>query len=158
MVDELDHLPRGAEVAREVARRGAERRARAQERGDVGAAEPVDRLLGVADDEQAPRIDLDLVPAPVARVRVARREQRGEVALDGIGVLELVEQQVRVAGAEPAPNVPAVTRIAEQRAREHEQVVELELAAPAALVGFAERELRDLPRQAPDRGLGDGVA
>ncbi len=84
-----------------------------QERGDVGAAEAVDRLLGVADHEQTPRIDLDLVPAAVARVRVARREQRGEVALDGIRVLELVEQQMRVAGAEPAPNVPTVTRIAE---------------------------------------------
>ena len=124
-----------------------------EERGDVGAAEAVDRLLRVADDEQAPGIDRRARPtAGRAASRIARREQRGEVALDRVGVLELVEQQARVARAEAAPDVPAVLGVAQHRAREHEEVVELELARCApALVGLAQRELRDLPGQPAHR-------
>ena len=77
--------------------------------------------------------------------------------MDGIGVLELVEQKVCVARAESAPNVPAVARVSQHRAREHEQVVEFELTAAAAGVGLAQRELSDLPRQSPDGGFRDGL-
>ncbi len=154
MVDELDDGLDGAEVVREVARRRAERRARAQERGDVGAAEPVDGLLRIADHEQAAGIGDELVPLLLARVRVARREQGREVALDRVGVLELVEEEVGVALAQAPADLPSVLGVAQHRAREHEEVVELEPATPATLVGFAQRELRDLPRQATNRRLG----
>ena len=37
-------------------------RSRGEKRRDVGPPEAVDRLLGVADEEQPARLDLDLVP------------------------------------------------------------------------------------------------
>ena len=71
VVDEVDHRPGGAEVAGEPAGRRAERRPGPEERGDVGAAEAVDRLLRVTDHEQPAGVDRELVPA-VARGRRAR--------------------------------------------------------------------------------------
>ena len=69
VVHELDDRRDRAEVAGEVLRCGAERLPGAEERGDVGAPEPVDRLLGVADDEETPGLDGDLVPRPASRHR-----------------------------------------------------------------------------------------
>ena len=43
---------------------GREAVARGEEHGDVGAAEPVDRLLGVADEEQSPGFDGYVGPSP----------------------------------------------------------------------------------------------
>ena len=148
VVDDVDHRTRGAEVAGEPAGRRAERRAGPEERGDVGAAEAVDRLLRVADHEQPAGVDRELVPPVGAGVGLARREQRGEVALDRVGVLELVEQQAGVPGAQPPAHVPPVVGVAQHRAGEHEEVVELELARAAAGRGLAQGELRQLPRQA----------
>ena len=122
-----------------------------EERGDVGAPEAVDRLLGVADDEEAPGLDGDLVPRPRRGIGVGRREERGEIALDGVGVLELVEQEVRVALAQVAAHLPAVLGIAQHLACEHEEVVELEPTRALALAGLVERELRDRPRRAGAR-------
>ena len=116
VVHEVDHRARRPEVAGELVQRRAERTTGAEERSDVGAPEAVDRLLGVADDEEPPGIGGDLVPRSVARVGIAGREQRGEVALDRVGVLELVEEQARVALAEAAADVDAVLGVAEQRA------------------------------------------
>ena len=101
-----------------VSRCGVAPNARAgpQEGGDVGAPESVDRLLGVADDEQAPGVDRRARPtAACARVGIARREQRREVALDRIGVLELVEEEPGVARAQPAADVPAVLGVTQHR-------------------------------------------
>ena len=54
---------------------------------DVGAAERVDRLLRVADEDER---------------RVARRNARRRIVpLDGVGVLELVDEHDVVARAQP---------------------------------------------------------
>jgi hypothetical protein len=61
-------------------------------RRDVGAAEAVDRLLRVADNEQAALWNLDV--APVLRVGFGTAcDPDGELDLDRVGVLELVEQE-----------------------------------------------------------------
>src|SRR5689334_12770029 len=106
---------------------------RLQERRDVGAAEPVDRLLRVADEEQAPRFRVDLVPRSFAGARIARAEQRGELDLNRIGVLELVDEDALVAVTQPRPGARTMARVAQQGAREYEQVVELELAGRPSL-------------------------
>ena len=53
VVGEVDHGLRRAEVGRQRDAVGADLVGGAQVLGDVGAAEAVDRLLGIADDEQA---------------------------------------------------------------------------------------------------------
>ena len=104
-----------------------------EERGDVGAAEAVDRLLRVTDQEEPAGIDRELVPALASERRARPSEERSEVALDRVGVLELVEQQARVAGAQAAAHLPSVVGVAQHRTGQHEQVVELELSGAAAL-------------------------
>ena len=104
-----------------VAERGSSR----QEQPDVGSSEPVDRLLRVADEEQPPRFDLQLLPAIGLLVGRHRRDQRRELDLDRIGVLELVEQDVAV----PLVECPANFGVPAQHPQcEDEQVVELEAA------------------------------
>ena len=79
VVHEVDHrrVVRKLRVRCRGAAPNAER-AR-QERGDVGAAEPVDRLLGVADDEQAARVDRRSRPTAghARRGRPMRGARRG---------------------------------------------------------------------------------
>ena len=65
--------------------------------GDVGPPEPVDRLFRVADDEEPPSERPQ--PGPVATlggilIGVMRigGEPHGDLELDRVGVLELVEQ------------------------------------------------------------------
>ena len=132
VVHEVDDRRDRAEVLDE--RRVVEPEARVRRVVDaqVGTSEAVDRLLGVTDDDERTRQDLDLVPRTVTRAVVARRQQRGELDLQRVGVLELVE--------EDRPPPPRRGRAdsgigAEQLAREDEQVVELERAVAAALVG-----------------------
>ena len=69
---------------------------------DVGAAESVDRLLRVADDEQPPGRRRGRASRPPAAGRRARREPDGDLELDRVGVLELVEQHPRVRVVEVA--------------------------------------------------------
>jgi len=63
-VDPCDDRPDGSEVGRELhpAARGPEAAGGTEERRNVGSAEPVDGLLGVAHHEQVPRGHLHLVP------------------------------------------------------------------------------------------------
>ena len=68
---------------------------------DVGAAEPVDRLLGVADDEEAAG-DGDDARASRPASGSADGEQQQDLRLQRIGVLELVDEDVREARLEPA--------------------------------------------------------
>ena len=64
--DQLD----GLAVAEPVAGR--------KEQTDVGSPKSLDRLLGVADEEQATRLDLQLVPvADLVGVRADRRGDQG---------------------------------------------------------------------------------
>ena len=119
---------------------------------DVGAAEPVDRLLGVADDEQLARRGPD--GAPVGLVRIVRREQQQDLGLQRIGVLELVDEQVREPLLERRAHVAAV---AHDVARAHEQVEEVERADASLGVFVGGDDGRQLVVQA--RGeVGVGVA
>ena len=62
---------------------------------DVGAAEPVDRLLRVADDEQGTRPHRDVERIGGRRgPRLVGGESQQQLRLQRIGVLELVDQQV----------------------------------------------------------------
>ena len=119
-----------AEVGRELDRalgRGANRSLRRHEHGDVGATEPVDRLLRVADHEQAPGLDLDVGPTRcVGLGGVEGRDAHGELDLDRVGVLELVEQQPLVPLVEGGPHDGTLLRVAQHLPRQDEQVVELE--------------------------------
>ena len=115
--------------------------------GDVGAPEPVDRLLRVADDEQ-PAGNRTQAADVVGGLVVRRRgEADGDLQLDRVGVLELVEEHAAVvvvqAGAHVGPR-------GEQAAGEHEQVVELERAGRRSLAGAVEDEAAgDRPDHAP---------
>ena len=141
VVHPVEHRRGRAEVAREQLGRGDERVARLQEGRDVGPAEPVDRLLRVADEEEVPGLDRDLGPGRVAvsRRRVDGRERHRDVDLDRVGVLELVDEQPLVPAPEPGAGGRAVLGVAEQQAREHEQVVELELTGDPARVDIGAR-------------------
>ena len=69
---------------------------------DIGAAEPIDRLLRVAHDEERPWAKRHL--PPVRRIRLPRRRRdigglrqpEDDLGLHRVGVLELVHQQVPV--------------------------------------------------------------
>ena len=97
---------RRAEVGAEQRGVGADLLGGAEVLGDVGAPEPVDRLLRVADDEQAAR---QRARAVASRCRApghrGGREPHRDLELDRIGVLELVEQD------------PLVARVQQRRGR-----------------------------------------
>ena len=103
----------------------------------VGPAEAVDRLLRVADEERPAGRDGHLPPRSLARIRVFRREQHGDLDLQGIGVLELVDQE----DPEPLAERGAHARVALQHVpRQHEQIVELDTAVTTPLLGVAAHE------------------
>src|SRR5205085_3210823 len=97
-----------------------------QEQTDIGATEAVDRLLRVTDEEETWIVHNDVLP-PFRHGSGARSEEDGELDLDRVGVLELVDQQ---------PGVATVKRrtcglaVSQQLPREHQQVVELEPTLP----------------------------
>ena len=144
VVDPADDGLAGAEVGgeRDQPAVGAVAVLGRQEQGDVGAAEPVDGLLRVADDEQVAGGDRDLVPrqrAGVVGPGVGGGDAHGDLDLDRIGVLELVEQEALVAAVQALADGGV---LADELAGEHEQVVERELAGLAPGVGGVEREAR----------------
>ena len=69
----------------------------------------------------------DLRPVRLAGAGVVRGDEHGDLDLDRIGVLELVQEQPLVALGERASHVETDSRVAKYVARQHEQVVELEL-------------------------------
>ena len=90
---------------------------------DVGAPEAVDRLLRIADDEQLAGNGRD--PPPVAFRRIVGGQQQQDLRLQRIGVLELVDEDVREARLER----PADARMRrEQIARAQQQIDEIERA------------------------------
>ena len=116
----------------------AEAALRLEERRDVGAAEAVDRLLRVADDEEMAGCDRDLVPRRRGQrgiARVGRGDADRELDLDRVGVLELVEQEPRVALVEPRPHDRTLLGVTQKLTGEDEQVVELELSGGSAFLG-----------------------
>ncbi len=129
VVDPAEDARRRPEVAGEkTGRAGRELLFGREERGDVGAPEPVDRLLGITDEEEPARLDAHLRPRTVGIGGIVGPEQRGELDLDRVGVLELVDQDAVVALPEPGAGGRTVLRIAQQHAGEDQQVVEVELA------------------------------
>src|SRR5262249_3323759 len=59
---------------------------------DVGPPEAVDRLLRIADDRDTSRPDPAL--PPVVRIRAVLRQEEDDLALEGVRVLELVDEDV----------------------------------------------------------------
>ena len=103
----------------------------------VGATEPVDRLLGIAHHEQLARLRTHLIPARGTNARVTRRrncfgQQHGDFRLDRVGVLGLVDQQVRVPPAEVIADGQVVPQ---QFACPHQQILKLRTTLGAPFLG-----------------------
>ena len=90
---------------------------------NVGAPEPVDRLLRVADEEELAGQYRHL--PPVLLLGIIGREQEENLSLQGVGVLELVDEVVRVTLLQLAAHGCV---FAHQVAGAQEQVEEIELA------------------------------
>ena len=104
--------------------------ARAHVGEHVGATKRVDRLLGIADEEDR-------------RVRVAV-DAPDDLVLERVRVLEFVDQRRAVPSAEGVGERPAVTRLGERALERRYQVVVV-LDAPVAL------SAAELRRREPDR-------
>ena len=143
-----DHVARAAvrpERLDQAALR-AHRRLLGRVDGHVGASEAVDRLLGVAHQEEAARLE------PLAlRVAGERRRDRG---LPGVGVLELVDQQRVVARPQCRSRRG---RVAQQVARPEDEVVEHQRPLAATRRGLVEHHARD-GRQQPGQRVGSRLA
>ena len=131
---------------------------------DVGAAERVDRLVGVADHHQLGRAGRGRAPPRAARVPVVRRllhlvgaELVDQGVLSVVGVLVLVDEHV---AEPPAVGLADVGELLEQVDGEHDQVVEVEGVglAQAALVHRVRRRHRLLEPVAGVLGGVVGVA
>src|ERR1019366_3370016 len=127
-----NRLPR-AEVGGELdhaAACGTEVLGRPHEDRYVGPTEAVDRLLGVADDEEMPGGDVQVVPLGGPRlgpVRFGRRDTGSQLYLYGVGVLELVEQQPVVAVVQGGAHRRPVDGVAQEGPGQDEKIVELQL-------------------------------
>ena len=122
------------------------------EHGDVGSAESVDGLLRVAHEEQPSRFVQQVGP----RTGVLRRggNQLGQVDLDGIGVLELVDQQLRIALGQHFSGLGAVFGVPQQVSGQHQQVVELQHTLSAPISGGFKDECSQHPGQPFDHDAG----
>ena len=88
VVDPVDDRLDRAEVRRELdgaAGLRGEVVTSGEERADVGAAEPVDRLLRVADDEEPPGLDRHVEPLSAVRAAAGRRRRCARPARSGSG-------------------------------------------------------------------------
>ena len=104
----------------------------------VGATETVDRLPGVADQEELADAGGDFAPVPLGRI--GRRQQQQDLGLQGIGVLELVDEDADVALLRVVADIVVV---AEQVPRPKQQIDEIEssrlgLQAVIALDGIVQ--------------------
>ncbi|MFN7977839.1 MAG: hypothetical protein U0P30_06855 [Vicinamibacterales bacterium] len=108
---------------------------------DVGATEAIDRLLGVADDEERARPCSEIQVRHVGPGVAIGRQAHQQLGLQWIGILELVDQQVAEALLEIAAHVGVV---AHEIACPDQQVEEVEGAGARLpllvdLHGVAER-------------------
>src|SRR5690606_15860138 len=120
---------------------------------DIGAPEAIDRLLGVADQEERTRPDLE--PRPVIMVidRLATQPPE-DFCLQGISVLKLVDEDM---GETLSQSLAHGVMVAEQVASSKNQIVEVEVGAGALVVAVA---LQDRTRFVDQRGqgmTGDGL-
>ena len=121
--------------------------------GDVGAPEPVDGLLGVADHEEFAGDDryarpIGGLPVGGLVVRVAGEEE-GDLRLDRIGVLELVDEDVGEAALEVAA---AADVVSQEVTGPDEEVVELGPPLAAASLRVVDDEAPHLLREGEQRG------
>ena len=155
-VDPVEHGRHRAEVGGQPLARAvavAEVGPGRQEQLDVGPPEPVDRLLRVAHEEQPAVVDVELVPAPGLGAPDGGRDQAGQLDLERVGVLELVEQDVGVALVQGVAGLGAATQ---HLAGQHEQVVELEAAVAPAVVGGGQHLGGDAGQQVAQHLVGGG--
>ena len=132
-VDPVEDGSCGPEVLLEVHGVVAEGRAGVEVDSHVGPSEPVDRLLGIADEEQRPGTRSQA--APVARDGVGVGDQGRQLDLEGVGVLELVEQEVPVVVGEGGTYGQPVDRVGQHASGQDQQVVEAELSLPSPVLG-----------------------
>ena len=119
----------------------AEHLARTLVQSDVGTTKSIDRLLRIADNEDTAGRNSEVGPRARCRVSVVRGtrgDEHGEFDLNGIGVLELVEEKPGIALVQGSSRGSAG---AQQAAGQHKQVVELELALIASRVRCAQCEI-----------------
>ena len=119
----------------------ADRRGRLVEQRHVGVAEPVDRLLAIADDEQR-RQHRRLVHQAEA-LAPGLHQQRHELPLQPAGVLELVDQHVVVARLEPVAALRELVHLPQQLDGALEQLGEVDdvvlvQRAPVLVAGHRE--------------------
>ena len=124
-----------------------------QEGGDVGAPEAVDGLLGVAHEEETARIGLQFRPSGTGSVGSVAAEQRSQLYLDRVGVLELVDEQALVALPQGGPHFRAVGVVAQQQAGPHQKVMEFEAPAGAPLLRGVAGEVSQPRHEHLQRGL-----
>ena len=102
---------------------------------------------------------LEVLPGrrPAHLARVVAGDQQGQLHLDGIGVLELVDEQPLVALAQRPAHGGTAIGMTKQVPGLHQQVVEDEPSLAAAPVGLGQNEARqagEQPRRArPPRGI-----
>src|SRR5262249_46615841 len=90
---------------------------------NVCAAESIDRLLGITDEEKFARNGTgDL---PIRFGRIVRREQKEDLRLKRVGVLELVDEEMRDALLKLVTDRSVVQQ---EIARADEQIQEVELS------------------------------
>ena len=156
VVDPLDDRAVGPEILVQVHRRPVHLAPENVELPHVRPAKPVDRLLRVADDEQPAVRRRHL--APVRRTRLRRRalryvlgEEHRNLHLYRVGVLHLIEQNVRITLPEVVPDVDIVPK---QVPRPHQQVMVSGASFPLAVALILSyevaqraenREQRDVP-------------
>ena len=152
VVDPVDDRRGRAEVAGERDRLRVHEAGGAEEQVDVCPPEAVQRLLGIADEEELAR-----ARCPV----VARLGRHGDgpddVELQRIGVLVLVQQERLVALRQLPADARTVLGVAHDRAAEDQQVVEGQPSRAAAGPGLLEREAGQLVAQAGEDRLDQGV-
>ena len=120
VVDELDHGGDGAEVL-DQGDVLAHPLLDLLIESDVGAPEAVDRLLGVADQEELAGHQLGIQPVSRKGQVGPGRQVESDLGLQGVGVLELVDEDPRPACLRPGPDAGVV---AEHVAGPGQEVVE----------------------------------
>ncbi len=114
--------------------------------GDVCTAKAVDALLGVTDDEQFSGHELSVTPIgrQCATIALLSAQIDGDLGLQWVGVLELIDEHALVASLNRVANGGVV---AEQVTRPREEVVEARGARRAALADTLEGEIAHVAEQ-----------
>ena len=142
VVDPVDDRRLGAEVLLEQDAGSADRLPHLCHLLNVGAAEAVDRLLGVADDEELAFDGLDFAPvagtvAGVCATVFFFGQKQGDLRLQGVGVLHFVDEDV---GETVAEVIAGKDTVAEQIACEDEHVEELDVTGGLPFAGVFQRK------------------